>query len=102
MARRVSLPVRVWRWSKRNPKLAAATAAAFCSAMAATFLFFSHQGLPSLAAFAATAVTFCSAIAIPFLFFSRKTTPSLAPPEKSIAVLPFLSMSSDPENEYLS
>ncbi len=46
MARRVSPPVRAWRWSKRNPKLAAATAAVFCSAMAATFLFFSHQGLP--------------------------------------------------------
>jgi serine/threonine protein kinase/tetratricopeptide (TPR) repeat protein len=102
MARRVSPPVRAWRWSKRNPKLAAATAAAFCSAMAATFLFFSHEGLSSLAAFAATAIAFCSAIAVPFLFFSRKTTPSLAPPEKSIAVLPFLNMSSDLENEYLS
>jgi serine/threonine-protein kinase len=102
MARRVSPPVLAWRWSKRNPKLAAATAAAFCSTVAATFLFFSHEGLSSLAAFAATAIAFCSAIAVPFLFFSRKTTPSLAPPEKSIAVLPFLSMSSDPENEYLS
>jgi serine/threonine-protein kinase len=102
MARRVSPPVRAWRWSKRNPKLAAATAAASCSTIAATFLFFSHEGLSSLAAFAATAIAFCSAIAVPFLFFSRKTTPSLAPPEKSIAVLPFLSMSSDPENEYLS
>ena len=28
-ARRVSPPERLWRWSKRNPKLAAATAAAF-------------------------------------------------------------------------
>src|SRR6476660_9064371 len=45
IARRVSPPVRAWRWSKRNPKLAAATAAAFCSAMAAAFLFFSHNGL---------------------------------------------------------
>jgi hypothetical protein len=45
LARRVSPPVRAWRWSKRNPKLAAATAAAVCSAMAAVFLLFSHNGL---------------------------------------------------------
>src|SRR5213595_3261543 len=45
IARRVSPPVRAWRWAKRNPKLAAATAAAVCSAMAAAFLFFSHNGL---------------------------------------------------------
>src|SRR5215475_8400006 len=38
IARRVSPPVRAWRWSKRNPKLAAATAAALCSAMVAGFL----------------------------------------------------------------
>jgi serine/threonine-protein kinase len=102
MARRVSPPVRVWRWSKRNPKLAAATAASFCSAMAAIFLFFSHAGLSSLTASVATMIAFCAAIAVPFLFFSRNTRPSYAPAEKSIAVLPFLSMSSDPENEYLS
>jgi serine/threonine protein kinase/tetratricopeptide (TPR) repeat protein len=101
MARRVSPPVRTWRWSKRNRKLAAATAAAFGSAMAATFLFFSHEGLSSLAAFAATAIAFCSAIAVPFLFFSRKPTPSLAPPEKSIAVLPFENLG-DQENVYLT
>src|SRR5215831_12569928 len=45
-ARRVSPPVRAWRWSKRNPKLAAATAAALCSATAAAVLFFSHYGSP--------------------------------------------------------
>jgi serine/threonine-protein kinase len=101
MARRVSPPVRAWRWAKRNPKLAAATAAAFCSAMAATFLFFSHQGLSSFAAFVATAVAFCSAIAVPFFFFSRKTTPSLGPLTKSIAVLPFENLG-DQENVYLT
>jgi serine/threonine-protein kinase len=101
MARRVSPPVRAWRWSKRNPKLAAATAAAFCSAMAAIFLFFSHAGVSSLAAFAATAIAFCSAIAVPFLFFSRKTTPSVEPPAKSIAVLPFENLG-DQENVHLT
>jgi len=101
MARRVSPPVRAWRWSKRNPKLAAATGAAFCSAMAATFLFFSHAGLSSLVAVAATVIAFCSAVAVPFLFLSRKTTPSLAPPTKSIAVLPFENLG-DEENVYLT
>jgi serine/threonine protein kinase/TolB-like protein len=102
MTRRVSLPVQAWRWSKRNPKLAAATAAAFCSAMAATFLFFSHAGLSSVAALAVTTIAACSAIAIPFLFSLRKTTPLPVAPEKSLAVLPFLNMSLEPENEYLS
>ena len=102
MARRTSPLERAWRWSKRNPKVAAAVAAAFWSAMAASFLFFAHSGLSSLAALTATAIALCSVIAVPFLFFSGKTTPSIAPPDKSIAVLPFVSMSSDPENEYLS
>src|SRR5437588_8628791 len=47
VARPVSPPVRVWRWSKRNPKLAGVTAVAFCSAMAAAVLFFSPDGLLS-------------------------------------------------------
>ena len=46
ITRRVSPPVRAWHWSKRNPKFAAATTAAFCSAMALAFLLFSHNGLP--------------------------------------------------------
>jgi adenylate cyclase len=100
LARRILPSVRAWRWSKRNPKLAGATAAAFCSAMAAIFLFFSHAGLSSPVALVATVIAFCSAIAIPF-FFSRKTKPFVAPPQKGIAVLPFRNMSTDPENEYL-
>lgn len=72
LARRVSPPVRVWRWSKRNPKLAAATSAALCSAMVAVFLFFTHNApLPPAA------------------------------PAKSIAVLPFENLSSD-ENVYFT
>src|SRR5947208_13397245 len=46
LARRVSPPVRAWRWSKRNPKLAAATTVAVCSATAAAFLLFTHTGPP--------------------------------------------------------
>ncbi len=79
IARRVSPPVRAWRWSKRNPKLAAATAAAVCSAMAAAFLFFSHNGLAP-----------------------RSGLDSTLPPEKSIAVLPFENLSRDPDNAYFA
>jgi len=76
IARRVSPPVRAWRWSKRNPKLAAATAAAFCSAMAAGFLFFSRNGLVPQS--------------------------GLLPPKKSIAVLPFENLSRDSDNAYFA
>jgi serine/threonine protein kinase/Tfp pilus assembly protein PilF len=83
IARRVSPPVRAWRWSKRNPKLAVATAAAFCSAMAAAFLLFSHNSLPLQSS-----------------LDSRLRTISI--PEKSIAVLPFENRSRDPDNAYLA
>ncbi|HLC11961.1 MAG TPA: serine/threonine-protein kinase, partial [Chthoniobacterales bacterium] len=79
IARRVSPPVRAWRWAKRNPKLAAATAAAFCSAMAAMFLFFSHNGVPP-----------------------QSGLDSTLPPEKSIAVLPFENLSRNPDNAYFA
>src|SRR6476469_3291319 len=79
IARRVSPPVRAWRWAKRNPKLAAATAAAFCSATAAAFLFFSHNGLAP-----------------------QSGLDSTLPPEKSIAVLPFENLSRDPDNAYFA
>src|SRR5438876_1792700 len=79
-ARRVLPPVRTWRWSKRNPKLAAATAAAVCSAMAAAFLFFSHNGLPPQS--------------------RLPTTTSI--PDKSIAVLPFENLSEEKANAYFA
>ncbi len=84
VARRVSPPVRAWRWAKRNPKLAAATAAAFCSATAAAFLFFSHNGRPPQSS-----------------LDSRLRTVS-AIPEKSVAVLPFENRSSDPDNVFFA
>src|SRR5256714_2356066 len=80
IARRVSPPVRTWHWSKRNPTLAAVTAAAVCSAMAAAFLFFSHNGLPPQ---------------------SRLPTTSLIR-EKSVAVLPFENLSNDKQNSYFA
>ena len=73
IARRVSPPVRAWRWSKRNRTAAVAMAAAFCSAVAATFLFVSHRAEP------------------PF-----------APSDSSIAVLPFVNMTSDKNQDYFS
>src|SRR5438874_2896918 len=79
IARRVSPPVRAWRWSKRNPKLAAATAAAVGFAMVAEFLFFSHNGLAP-----------------------RSELDSTLPPEKSIAVLPFENLSRNPDNAYFT
>src|SRR6266511_965582 len=82
IARRVFPPVRAWRWSRRNPKLAAATAAAFCSAMAAAFLFF--YGLAPQSS----------------LDPRLSTTSSI--PEKSIAVLPFENLSRNPDNAYFA
>jgi TolB-like protein len=100
VARRVSLPVEIWRRSLRNPKLAAAGATAFCSAIAATLLFFSHEGLGTFGALGATAVAFCSAIAV-VLLFARRTAPAEKAPVKSIAVMPFENLG-DYENVYLT
>jgi eukaryotic-like serine/threonine-protein kinase len=76
MARRVSLLVQARRWFNRNPKLAAATAAAFCSAIAATFLFFSHIVPPPQSSLSGTV--------------------------RSVAVLPLKNLTGNPENEYLT
>ncbi|MGA7274325.1 MAG: protein kinase [Candidatus Udaeobacter sp.] len=82
IARRVAPPVRTWRWSKRNPKLAIATAVAVCSAAAATFLFFSQNNplsQPSLG--------------------SR--LPATSAQVKTVAVLPFRLLNADAADEYL-
>ena len=84
ITRRVSPPVRAWHWSKRNPKFAAATTAAFCSAMALAFLLFSHNGLPPQSR----------------LDPRLSTTSSI--PEKSIAVLPFENLSRDPDDAFFA
>ncbi|PYL89829.1 MAG: hypothetical protein DMF16_06070, partial [Verrucomicrobia bacterium] len=84
IARRVSPPVRAWRWSKRNPMLAAATGAAACSAMAAAFLLFSHNSLPRQ----------------PNVDSKLSTTNSI--PAKSVAVLPFENLSRNPDNAYFA
>ena len=75
IARRISPPVRAWRWSKRNPMLAAATAAAFCSATAAAFLFFSQKPASS--------------------------PPALNAQPKTIAVFPFKMLGAPAGDEYL-
>jgi serine/threonine protein kinase/Tfp pilus assembly protein PilF len=72
-ARPVLLPVRLWRWSKRNPVVAAATGSAAMFAVAAGLLFFSQRaGLPN------------------------------TPFGKSIAVLPFENLSPDKTNAYFA
>ena len=75
IARRASVPVRTWRWSKRNPTVAVATAIALCSVMVATFLFFSRNPAPS--------------------------PPMVSAQAKTIAVLPFKMISAAAEDEYL-
>jgi serine/threonine-protein kinase len=72
VARPVRAPARVWRWSRRNPKLVA-TGAACLFLGAVTILFFRGD-------------------------FAKKLP--LKPPEKSIAVLPFLDLSQAKDQEY--
>jgi serine/threonine-protein kinase len=72
VARPVSAPARIWRWSRRNPKLVATGAAGLILGAAAIWLFRGELLQSS-----------------PF-----------NPPEKSIAVLPFLDLSQAKDQEY--
>jgi serine/threonine protein kinase/Tfp pilus assembly protein PilF len=72
-ARRVQPPVRIWRWSKRNPIVATATASAVIFAFTAGFLFFSRYS------------------ALPVTQF-----------DKSIAVLPFENLNQEKTNTYIA
>jgi serine/threonine protein kinase/tetratricopeptide (TPR) repeat protein len=73
VARPVSPPVHLWRWSKRNPIVATATACAVIFALAAGFLFFSSEATPPVTRF-----------------------------DKSIAVLPFENLSQDKAGAYFT
>src|SRR5438876_223881 len=77
-ARPVSPPVRIWRWSKRNPKLAGSLTATVVLGMLLV------------------------AVALPmgWSFFSTRPPPTI--PEKSIAVLPFENRSEDKANAYFA
>ena len=82
VARRVSPPMRAWRWAKRNRQIAAVTAVALCAVMAATFLFFSRGGTLSHSSL-------------------DSTLPATTAHEKTMAVIPFKMLSADPTDEYL-
>src|SRR5438128_665704 len=72
VARPVSPPARIWRWSRRNPKLVA-------------------TGVAGL---------LLGAAAIWFLRGELFRAPQFNPPEKSIAVVPFLDLSQAKDQEY--
>jgi eukaryotic-like serine/threonine-protein kinase len=71
-ARPISAPARIWRWSRRNPKLVATGVAGLVLGAAAIWLFRSE-------------------------FFQASP---FSPPEKSIGVLPFLDLSQARDQEY--
>jgi serine/threonine protein kinase/Tfp pilus assembly protein PilF len=73
-ARRALPSTRIWRWSRRNPKLVWTAAACLLLGAASIWLF---RGAPGV-------------------------TPHIAAPEKSIAVLPFENLSSDKGNAYFA
>ncbi len=71
-ARPVGIPARVWRWSRRNPKLVGAAFGGLLIGAAIIWLFRANVLRP----------------------------PPSAPPEKSIAVLPFVDLSQAKDQEY--
>jgi TolB-like protein len=73
VARRVSPPARIWRWSRRNPKLVGASIASLLVGAAAVWLFRGE------------------------LFRAAQFNP----PDRSIAVLPFTDSSETKDQEYL-
>ncbi len=73
VARPVSPPTRIWRWSRRNPKLVGAGVAGLLLGAAAVWLFRGE------------------------IF----RAPPFNPPEKSIAVLPFVNLSTTKDQQYL-
>ena len=73
IARPVRVPIRLWRWSRRNPILAGAAIACLLLALAVVWLLREQ--------------------------FLGPRTPS---PEKSIAVLPFENLSRDPDNTFFT
>jgi serine/threonine protein kinase/Tfp pilus assembly protein PilF len=73
-ARPVLPPAQLWRWSRRNPSLAAA--AIVCLSLAAAVILLLRSPAPS--------------------------TPAAAVPDKSIAVLPFEDLNQDPENVFFT
>jgi serine/threonine protein kinase/tetratricopeptide (TPR) repeat protein len=72
LARPVSVPARMWRWSRRNPKLV--VTAATCLFLGAAAIWFFRDKFPVASA--------------------------VGPPEKSIAVLPFVDLSQAKDQEY--
>ena len=82
VARRVSPPVHAWRWAKRNRQMAAVTAVALCSVMAAIFLFFSRGATLSRSSL-------------------DSTLPATTAQARTMAVLPFKMVSAEPNDEYL-
>jgi TolB-like protein len=73
IARPISPPARVWRWSRRNPTLAGAAGACLLLGLAVAWLLLEQ--------------------------FLAPRTPA---PEKSIAVLPFENLSRDPDNAFFT
>ena len=72
-ARPVRAPARVWRWSRRNPVLAGG--AVFCFLLIGAVVWLLREHFAAL---------------------------PLAPPEKSVAILPFQNLSKDPDNAFFA